>query len=44
MAGSVITPIVFHDDFIGALAKLFEDGAKGLKAALDKALVEVTLA
>jgi type III secretion protein F len=38
MAGSVITPIVFHDDFIGAQAKLFEDGAKGLKAALDKAL------
>lgn len=39
MAGSVVTPIDFHDDFIGSQAEMFETGAQGLKVALDAALL-----
>lgn len=38
MAGSVISPVKFHDDFLGTQAESFEVGASGLKVALDDAL------
>ncbi|ROM93881.1 type III secretion system needle filament subunit SctF [Pseudomonas brassicacearum] len=38
MAGSISDPIKFHDDFLGQQAQGFEEGAKGLKTALDEAL------
>lgn len=39
MAGSVISTVNFHDDFLGTQAQGFEDGAAGLKTALDEALL-----
>ncbi|MDD1015999.1 type III secretion system needle filament subunit SctF [Pseudomonas rubra] len=35
---SISAPIEFHDDFLGRQADAFEQGAQGLKEALDKAL------
>ncbi|AKV07676.1 MULTISPECIES: type III secretion system needle filament subunit SctF [Pseudomonas] len=36
-------PIDFHDDFLGRQAEAFENGAAGLKTALDKALEDLKL-
>ena len=38
MTNSVNAPVVFHTDFLGNQAKEFEDGAAGLKDALEVAL------
>ncbi|CAK9888334.1 MULTISPECIES: type III secretion system needle filament subunit SctF [Pseudomonas] len=34
-------PIDFHNDFLGSQAAAFEQGAQGLKEALDKALEDL---
>lgn len=36
-------PIQFPDDFLGRQAEAFENGASGLKAALDNALEDLKL-
>jgi type III secretion protein F len=38
---SVSDPIQFHNDFLGKQAHGFEQGATGLKAALDDALTKL---
>ncbi|CAM3961344.1 type III secretion system needle filament subunit SctF [Pseudomonas wadenswilerensis] len=38
---SISDPVQFHDDFLGRQADAFEQGAQGLKEALDKALEDL---
>lgn len=37
----IVDPLQFHDDFLGRQADAFEQGAKGLKEVLDKALEDL---